>query len=255
MDPHGQNEKKRKIQCDITLSSPQTKFSPRQADSSPTMRFLNTAFLWLISLNLLKAYPTNPPKLVFLDRDGVINRDVGPPGVLSIPQFDLIDHAATAIGTLKRLGCTVVMVTNQSCVGKGIISRQQLDDIHDYMVHQLHQGDPDAILDRLYICTCTPEDDARCKPNPGMILEALQDFQIDPADCVLVGDTVTDLIAAASLPMRILVATGYGTRIMGRDAGEEPECITTCPSIPETILPFYFARNLGAAVDFIRSRS
>ncbi|KAI2510712.1 HAD-hyrolase-like protein [Fragilaria crotonensis] len=219
------------------------------------MRFPYTAFQVLTSLNLLTAYPISPPRLVFLDRDGVINHDVGPPGVLSISQFDLIDHAATAIGALKRLGCTVVMVTNQSCVGKGIISRRQLDDIHDHMIHQLHKGDPDAVLDKLFVCTCTPEDDARCKPNPGMIFEALQEFQIDPADCVLVGDTVTDLQAAESLPMRILVATGYGTRIMGRDAGEEPECITTCPSLPESILPFYFARNLGAAVDFIRRRS
>lgn len=221
------------------------------------MRLLYTAFL----VDLLMAYPTNLPHrqpLVLLDRDGVINRDVGSPGVLSTSQFDLTDNAANAIGTLKRLGCTVVMVTNQSCVGKGIISRRQLDDIHDHMMHQLRKDDPDAVLDKLYICTCPPEtNDARCKPNPGMILEALQDFQIDAADCVLVGDTVTDLQAAESLSLRILVATGYGTRIMGRDAGEEPEFITTCSSsssLQESILPFYYVRNLAAAVDFIRTR-
>jgi D-glycero-D-manno-heptose 1,7-bisphosphate phosphatase len=216
------------------------------------MRLLFTVILVCASLELVAAFPMNiPKKLVLLDRDGVINCDVGAPGVLSVAQFQLADHAAVAIGNLKRHGCTVVVVTNQSCVGKGIITRQQLDEIHDFMVQQLLKDDADARLDQIYVCTCASKDDPRCKPNSGMILEAQMDFHVDAIDCVLIGDNLTDLQAAASIPLRILVATGYGSGIMGREAEKAPEYIATSPSLPKTILPFYYVQNLAAAVDFL----
>lgn len=210
------------------------------------------------SLSPIGTRTASLPKLVLLDRDGVINHDVGAPGVTKPDQFRLTDGAATAIGTLKRHGCIVVLVTNQSCVGKGLISRSQLDDIHDMMVQQLLEEDADAILDRLYICTTTnPIEDARRKPNPGMMLEAMEDFQVDTADCVLIGDTLTDLQAAtaAKIPLRILVSTGYGAGIMGRDAsGSESEYVTEVDvpsSFPESILPFQYVTNLASAVEHL----
>ena len=215
------------------------------------MRPLFTGILVFASIQHVVAFPINIPRLVLLDRDGVINCDVGAPGVLSVAQFQLTDRAAEAIGNLKRYGCKVVVVTNQSCVGKGIISRQQLDAIHDFMVQELLKYDADAKLDRIYVCYCASKDDPRCKPNSGMILEAQLDFQVDAMNCVLIGDNLTDLQAAASLPLRILVATGYGSGIMGREAENEPECITTLPSLPESILPFFYVQNLAAAVDFL----
>lgn len=212
-----------------------------------------TVMLACALLHRVAPFPMTIPKLVLLDRDGVINCDVGAPGVLSVAQFQLTDHAAVAIGNLKRHGYKVVVVTNQSCVGKGIISRQQLDAIHDFMVQQLLNDDADAELDRIYVCTCASKDDPRCKPNSGMILEAQMDFQVGARDCVLIGDNLTDLHAAASLPLRILVATGYGSGIIGREAEKEPECIVSLPSIHESILPFYYVLNLAAAVDFLIS--
>jgi len=201
------------------------------------------------------------PKLVLLDRDGVINHDVGSPGVTLPSQLQLTTGAAVAIGRLKRAGCTVVLVTNQSCVGKGIISRTQLTVIHDEMMRQLRLDDADATLDRLYVCTTTTTtEDARRKPNGGMMLEAMKDFQVDAADCVLVGDTWTDLqaAAAANVPLRILVSTGYGVGIMGREARKDKEYIeevsSLSTSLPESILPFYYIKNLACAVDYLMTR-
>ncbi len=70
------------------------------------------------------------PRLILLDRDGVVNEDVGAPGVLCPSQLELTPNAGIAIGRLKRSGCKIALITNQSCVGKGLINIQQLHDIH-----------------------------------------------------------------------------------------------------------------------------
>lgn len=199
------------------------------------------------------------PKLVLLDRDGVINHDVGAPGVLTPSDFLLTPGAGEAIGTLQRLGCGVVVVTNQSCVGRELIDDNQLKEIHEYMTTLLTKEDPDATLDSIYFCTSTKkQNDPRMKPNPGMTLEACNDFQVSAHDCVFVGDTITDLQAAqsAGVERRILVSTGYGQSIVGKDAFikgvERIEGVDDCQSsIPESILPFFYTKNLATAVSFL----
>jgi D-glycero-D-manno-heptose 1,7-bisphosphate phosphatase len=220
------------------------------------------------------------PKLVLLDRDGVVNEDVGAPGVISIAQFKLTENAATAIGRLRRQtggGCKIALVTNQSSVGKALISEQDLNDIHSHMTRLLLAEDPDAIIDRIYTCTSTDVNHPCRKPAPGMLLQAMHDFGVDDAShCVLVGDTVTDLqaAAAADISFRILVSTGYGTAIMGAppytsatsSIPVQAELITSKEppppppardtrivawSLPECILPFHYVKNLAAAVDLI----
>jgi D-glycero-D-manno-heptose 1,7-bisphosphate phosphatase len=150
-------------------------------------------------------------KLVLLDRDGVVNVDVGSPGVLSTDQLLLTPDAGVAIGALKRAGKRVVLVTNQSCVGKGLISQQDLAHIHVHLQIMLHEQDADATLDRIYFCpTLDVSDDARMKPKPGMLLEACRDAGVFATDCAMVGDSVRDLEAATAggVPLRILVSTG-----------------------------------------------
>jgi histidinol phosphatase-like enzyme len=132
------------------------------------------------------------------------------------------------------------------------------------MIQKLHTNDADATLDRLYICTTATEteNDDRRKPRPGMMLEAMEDSGVDAASCVLIGDNLTDLQAAseAKVPLRILVATGYGAGIMGREASstaDDAEYITevaSSSSFPESILPFYYVKNLASAVDFLMKK-
>jgi D-glycero-D-manno-heptose 1,7-bisphosphate phosphatase len=222
-----------------------------------------------------------PPKLVLLDRDGVINEDVGPPGVVSKNELVLTRRAGTAIGKLKRSGCRVVIVTNQSCVGKGLLTKTGLTDIHNQMGKLLMEEDADAVVDQIYVCTSTKEmNDPRMKPSPGMLLEAIRDANVSPSDCVLIGDTISDLQAAstAGIPWRILVSTGCGQSIMRRlpliwkDGTTTTK--TTCSqlqsqvaptaaetvqqpiknpflSIPPSILPFDYTLNLEAAVSLV----
>lgn len=200
----------------------------------------------------------NLPKLVLIDRDGVINEDVGSPGVIFKSQFRLTNRAGHAIGLLKRCGCQVAVVTNQSCVGKGLLTTSELNDIHFEMKRLLLEQDKDASIDMIYVCTSS-KDDPRKKPNPGMIVEACQDFQVDPAvDCVFIGDTLTDLQAAAAggIERRILVQTGYGFSLMGNiPASNYPQLIRGHDSLIKdlelrSVAPFYYATNLAAAVDY-----
>ena len=159
------------------------------------------------------------PKLVLLDRDGVINEDVGTPGVINEQQFVLTPQAGIAIGDLKRAGWQVVVVTNQSCVGKGLLSVEGLADIHKHMRTLLISEDTDAIVDEIYVCTSTKEmEDLRMKPNPGMVTEAILETGLTPDSCALIGDNISDLEAAAraGVPYRIMVSTGYGRSTFGR---------------------------------------
>jgi D-glycero-D-manno-heptose 1,7-bisphosphate phosphatase len=199
-----------------------------------------------------------PIKLILLDRDGVINEDVGSPGVTHPQQLQLTPQAGTAIGNLKRAGYSVALITNQSCVGKGLITSQQLDEILDTLQQMCLEQDPDARWDRVYVCTTDSGDDHRKKPSPGMIKEACRDFQVSPAETVFVGDTHTDLQAAVrgGVPVRILVATGYGMGWMQQWFPDvrpptRPQFFTTAEESDLDVLPFLFVQNLQAASEWI----
>lgn len=136
------------------------------------------------------------------------------------------------------------MITNQSCVGKGLITPAQLDSIHDHLQDLLLQEHPDARIDQIYSCTSfhhdpnvdsgnvnNVKDDPRRKPQPGMIYEAMADFGITATTstkdcCCWVGDTATDLQAATSagIQHRYLVATGYGQGLLRGLAPPLPPC-------------------------------
>lgn len=197
------------------------------------------------------------PSLICLDRDGVINEDVGAPGVVETEQFQLTPGAGKAIGKLKQLGCRVVVTTNQSSIGKKLLTPSGLNEIHDKMRMLLLEQDGSAVIDHIYVCESISDSDPRKKPNPGMILEACKDLGVNAADAVFVGDTLTDLQAAtaAGIPIRILVSTGYGLGLMeNMQASVPPETIEAkdiSASELSKVAPFIYARNLAEAVNWI----
>ena len=208
------------------------------------------------------APPTSIPRLILLDRDGVVNEDVGAPGVIDPRQLQLTPDAGKSIAHLRRRGCHVSLITNQSCVGKGIISERELDDIQNKLGDMLLGEDGDAVFDNVYICTSTKEDnDRRMKPGPGMIEEAKHDFEngenVDDYACAFIGDTLTDMVAARAggVGLRVLVETGYGRGLMGRTAGTNPSSITELTDEMNAdlaqVLPFVYAKNFGNAVDWL----
>jgi len=158
-------------------------------------------------------------RLVLLDRDGTLNVDVGAPGVTDLAQLELIPGAAVAVGELKRAGCAVALVTNQSCVGKGLLSEEGLAAVHEKLINLMRDGDADAELDAVYVCLDAGPS-ARKKPAPGMLLEALRDFGAGAGAACYVGDTLTDMCAAAAAGVTgYMVDTGYGWRSHGAELG------------------------------------
>ena len=153
--------------------------------------------------------------MVLLDRDGVINEDVGSPGVCHVDDFRLVPGAAAAIAKLNRAGATVCVVTNQTCVGKGLVTELELDGIHRRMRDLLREeGGEDATIKSIHVATAVstvPCD--RRKPAPGMVLEAMAAHGFAPGETCFVGDAATDMQAARRAGAgvtRVLVGTGYG---------------------------------------------
>jgi len=153
--------------------------------------------------------PETPPlrPALFLDRDGVLNEDQG--YVHRWEDFRWIAGARETVAAFNRAGWLVIVVTNQSGVGRGYYSEEDMHALHARMNAELAAAG--ARLDAIYFCPQHPEaplaryrhpDPPGRKPNPGMILQALQDWPIDAHRSILVGDKRSDLEAAERAGIR-----------------------------------------------------
>ena len=154
-----------------------------------------------------------PPDLkpaVFLDRDGVIveNR-VG--YVRSVAEVRFIPGALEALARLAQSGRLIVIVTNQSAIGRGLLTRETADAINACVVAAIESAG--GRVDGLYLCPHRPDENCRCrKPAPGLLLDAARDLSIDLAASVLIGDALSDVQAAqAAGAQSILVLSGRGS--------------------------------------------
>lgn len=137
----------------------------------------------------------------FLDRDGVLIEDVGYPH--KPEHLRLMPGAAAAVRRLDAAGLLVVIVTNQSGVARGYFTFEQMEDFNRLLLLQLaEQG---ATVHAVYACPFHPEasveqyrhpDHPDRKPNPGMILRAMADLDLDAEGSILIGDKPSDLEAA-----------------------------------------------------------
>ncbi len=144
---------------------------------------------------------------VLLDRDGVINRN-RPDYVKSCQELEFLPGALEALRTLASRRVRVVVVTNQSAVGRGIITRQELERVHEHMLMSVR--DQGGRIDGVLCCPHAPEATCACrKPRPGLLLEALSRFRLDRVHSYMVGDSGTDMEAArdAGIPY-VMVLSG-----------------------------------------------
>ena len=150
---------------------------------------------------------------VILDRDGVINHD-SPDYIRSPEQWHPIDGSLEAIADLNRAGFAVAVVSNQSAVGRGLLSAEALQMIHVKMTDAL--AAVGATIAGIYHCPHTPAEGCRCrKPAVGMVKRLERELGLDPAGAPLIGDKHTDLALALRVGARpILVRTGYGARTL-----------------------------------------
>jgi D-glycero-D-manno-heptose 1,7-bisphosphate phosphatase len=157
---------------------------------------------------------TAPPRpALFLDRDGVLNEDLG--YVYRWEDFRWIDGAREVVAAFNRAGWLVIVVTNQSGVGRGYYSEDDVHVLHGRMIEEL--GAAGARIDAFYHAPQHPEaqidhyrhpDPPDRKPNPGMLLTAIAEWPIDPEQSFLVGDKVSDIEAATRAGVRGLLFPG-----------------------------------------------
>jgi len=159
------------------------------------------------------------PRLVILDRDGVINED-SDDYIKSPQEWVPIAGAADAIARLNRAGYQVVVATNQSGVGRGYFSEATLDAIHDKM--RAHIVDAGGELAGIFYCPHSPDAHCDCrKPAPGLIDQIARAFNVNVEGVPLVGDSQRDLecgVARGCVP--VLVKTGKGERTLKKGLPE-----------------------------------
>ncbi len=149
-------------------------------------------------------------RFVLLDRDGTINVEID---YLSDPaQLRLYPGVAQALRRLGELGFGLVVVTNQSGVGRGYFDLAAVDRVHARLGELL--AEEGVRLDGIYVCPHPPDGDCRCrKPRPGMIEQAVAEFGFDASQCFVIGDKAADVqLAEAVGATGILVRTGWGAK-------------------------------------------
>lgn len=130
---------------------------------------------------------------LFLDRDGVINTHIKGGYVTSLSEFEFIDGVLTSLPKLAQIVGRIVVVTNQQCIGKGILSESELNEIHDHMVTTIQNegGRIDAVY---FAPQLVSENSSMRKPNTGMADAAQAQFpDIDFTKSIMVGDSLTDM--------------------------------------------------------------
>jgi D-glycero-D-manno-heptose 1,7-bisphosphate phosphatase len=149
-----------------------------------------------------------PRPAVFLDRDGTIADEVGYLNHLS--RFRMFPFAAAVVRRLNEAGLSVVVITNQSGVGRGYFPESLVHEVHDQMAQQLAAAG--ARVDAVYYCPHTSADNCSCrKPKTGMLDRAAREHMIELKRSFVVGDRHGDVELARNVGARsILVRTGYG---------------------------------------------
>jgi D-glycero-D-manno-heptose 1,7-bisphosphate phosphatase len=151
---------------------------------------------------------------VFLDRDGTMSEERG--FIDRLELLEIFPWTTDAVRLLNRAGFAVVVVTNQSAIGRGIIDEPFLHSVHAAFDRHLARGG--ARVDRYYFCPHHPEAKlpehrmvCRCrKPAPGMIEQACHDLGLDPARSFMVGDRLIDVASGHAAGLRsILVRSGH----------------------------------------------
>lgn len=174
---------------------------------------------------------------VFLDRDGTIAEEVG--YLNHVSRFRLLPGVAAAIRTLNEAELPVIVVTNQSGVGRGYFPELVVKEVHDRMRGELlAEG---ARVDGVYYCPHVSADGCECrKPKTGMLEQAARELGVDLKRSFVVGDRYGDIEAANRAGARsVLVRTGYGEGELAWHAQKWPK------------QPEFVAENLEAAARWI----
>ncbi len=146
---------------------------------------------------------------IFIDRDGVINLN-RPEYVKSWDEFTFLPGSLDALCLLGQLGWPVVIISNQSAIGRGLVAAETVAEINNRLVEQVeHAG---GRIDGVYVCPHHPDEGCSCrKPRPGLLQQAARELGLDLQRSYLIGDAESDILAAKAVSARpILVLSGRG---------------------------------------------
>jgi D-glycero-D-manno-heptose 1,7-bisphosphate phosphatase len=147
-------------------------------------------------------------KVFFIDRDGVINIEKN--YLYRIEEFEFIPGVKEALRYIQDRGYEIIIITNQSGIGRGYYTKEDFNKLTSWMVNELKKDGINIL--RVYFCPHTPQDNCECrKPKIGMITQALSEFEIDLQNSWLVGDKDSDIICAnnANISNTIQVKSGH----------------------------------------------
>jgi len=177
----------------------------------------------------------NPQKVVFLDRDGIINvRLADHRYVTSWEEFSFMPGIFETLRALNRSGYRLAVVTNQQGVGKGIMTERTLNEIHENMLNVL--SSESIKIERVFYCPHLIEDNCSCrKPKPGLLFKALSefDFNIDFEHSYFVGDSYSDIITGNMVSLKTILV---GTDIL----------------FTEDIKPTLYLKDISEIVSFVK---
>lgn len=145
-------------------------------------------------------------KCVFFDRDGVLNKDKG--YISKVNDIEIFSKVGKAIHECNENKYLVIIITNQSGIGRGLISLKQLNQIHSYIKKEIKKNK--AIINDIFFCPYHPSagkgkykrDSYDRKPNPGMLFKAIKKWKIDPKKSFMIGDKVSDRTAAKAAGLK-----------------------------------------------------
>ncbi|MBN1931109.1 MAG: D-glycero-beta-D-manno-heptose 1,7-bisphosphate 7-phosphatase [Desulfobacterales bacterium] len=149
-------------------------------------------------------------KVVFLDRDGVINQD-SPDYIKNWSEFKFLPRSIRALRNLTLNNFTIIIITNQSAISRKLLTIKALETIHANMRSIVHAGE--GKIKDIFFCPHLPENECDCrKPKPGLIYQAQKAYNIDLKSSWMIGDSVRDIECArnAGCGYTILVKTGNG---------------------------------------------
>ena len=176
-------------------------------------------------------------RAVFLDRDGVINENRND-HVKDWSEFRFLPGAAKAVARLSQAGLLVFVITNQAIVNRGLVSHHTIDAINQQMAREIERLG--GQIHSIAYCPHRPEEGCTCrKPQPGLLLEIANQYNLDLREAVLIGDALTDIEAGLAVGCEaILVLTGRG-----------PDQLTLAATSGKS--GFTVARDLSTAVDLL----
>ena len=152
-----------------------------------------------------------PQRFVVLDRDGTIIRECH---YLSDPEMvDLLEGTTDGLRLLREMGFGLLIITNQSAIGRGFFDKSRLEEIHERLRELL--ASEGVYIEDIYFCPHTPMDDCYCrKPRTGLLELAAKEHGFSPQNAFVIGDKPCDIELGQRVgATTFLVRTGYGHRV------------------------------------------